>query len=295
MIDMSTPRRDLISRATRSEFRSLMTSVAWGAIGEAFADEDFRPVEDIDYDDTSVRRTRTEQHLRGINWSDPGEVSRAVRVFERLVAKYLREEHADPQYLAPFQRELLNDGYRLTHEGRIAAVGPALPEGALADLTDASAIEEHLDRLARAADVDPAQAVGSAKELIESTAKVVLMERGLLVDDRADIPELVKAAQEALLLHPTQQAAGPDGTQAVKKILGGLSTVALGVAELRNRGYGTGHGPAVARVGLRPRHAHLAVNASITWCRLMLDTLADPEAPWVTAAAPDTSGAAEQG
>jgi len=56
--------------------------------------------------------------------------------------------------------------------------------------------------------------------------------------------------------------------------------VTAGLAELRNRGYGTGHGAAGPRVGLRPRHAHLAVNAAITWCQLMLDTLADPEAPW---------------
>jgi len=41
-----------------------------------------------------------------------------------------------------------------------------------------------------------------------------------------------------------------------------------------------GHGPAKARVGLRARHAHLAVNAAFTWCQLMLDTLAEPEAPW---------------
>jgi hypothetical protein len=66
----------------------------------------------------------------------------------------------------------------------------------------------------------------------------------------------------------------------VKKILGGVVGVTAGLAELRNRGYGTGHGAAGTRVGLRPRHAHLAVNAAITWCRLMLDTLADPEAPW---------------
>ena len=72
----------------------------------------------------------------------------------------------------------------------------------------------------------------------------------------------------------------PDGTDAVKKILGGASTIALGVAELRNRGYGTGHGAAGRRVGLSPRHAHLAVNAAVTWCQLMLDTLNDQQAPW---------------
>jgi hypothetical protein len=30
----------------------------------------------------------------------------------------------------------------------------------------------------------------------------------------------------------------------------------------------------------RPRHAHLPANAAITWCELILETLADPKAPW---------------
>jgi hypothetical protein len=66
----------------------------------------------------------------------------------------------------------------------------------------------------------------------------------------------------------------------VRRILGGLTSIAAGLGELRNRGYGTGHGPKGERVGLRPRHARLAVNAAVTWCSVMLDTLADPEALW---------------
>lgn len=160
---------------------------------------------------------------------------------------------------------------------------PELASASLASLRDPAAILDNLNRIRRAISVDPAQAVGSAKELIESTAKVVLLERGQTVDDKADLPALVRAAQQALLLHPSQLTPGPDGTDAVKKILGGVSSIAIGVAELRNRGYGTGHGAAGERTGLGDRHAHLAVNAALTWCQLMLDTLADPKAPWKAA------------
>lgn len=66
----------------------------------------------------------------------------------------------------------------------------------------------------------------------------------------------------------------------MKKILGGLSSAAVGVAELRNRGYGSGHGPLSRPVGLHARHAYLAVGAAHTWCQMMLDTMADPDAPW---------------
>ncbi|WP_442884952.1 abortive infection family protein [Arthrobacter sp. Soc17.1.1.1] len=158
--------------------------------------------------------------------------------------------------------------------------GAWLEESSLAGLTNPVAIQEQLLRLNRAVNDDPALAIGSSKELIESTAKVVLIERGHVVDDRADLPALVKEAQHALGLHPSSVTPGPDGTDAIKKILGGVSSIAIGVAELRNRGYGTGHGPAGARTGLSERHAHLAVNAAVTWCQLMLDTLKDPAAPW---------------
>ncbi len=65
----------------------------------------------------------------------------------------------------------------------------------------------------------------------------------------------------------------------MKKILGSVTGIAVGVNELRNRA-GTGHGPAATRTGLSTRHAHLAVNAALTWCQIVLDTLADPDAPW---------------
>ncbi|WP_081743293.1 abortive infection family protein [Arthrobacter sp. H20] len=158
--------------------------------------------------------------------------------------------------------------------------GPRLDESVLAGLTDPAAIQDHLNRLQRAVNDDLALAIGSAKELIESTAKTVLIERGMEMDERTDLPVLVKEAQQALGLHPSSATLGPDGTEAVRKILGGVLSIAIGVAELRNRGYGTGHGGAGARAGLSKRHAHLAVNAAITWCQLMLDTLIDPTVPW---------------
>ncbi|MDT3441639.1 hypothetical protein [Pseudofrankia sp. BMG5.37] len=72
-----------------------------------------------------------------------------------------------------------------------------------------SAIREHLDRIQRPVIDDPALAIGSAKELIESTAKVVLTERGLLVDEKADVPALIRQAQQALGLQDLTRVAEP--------------------------------------------------------------------------------------
>lgn len=90
---------------------------------------------------------------------------------------------------------------------------------------------------------------------------------------------LARRAQDALRRHPAS-GSGPDGSEGVRRILGAVSSITGGLAELRNRGHGVGHGPATARVGVRPRHVRLAANAATTWCQLILETLADPDAPW---------------
>jgi Abortive infection C-terminus len=266
---------ELVSRTTRGLFRTLMTGSTVGQIAAAFQDEGFAPNPDCTYDDSSVRRQTTQAYLEAVDWTDPRHVARVLRVFGRLMHGF------EAQYTEQLRHSLHQDGYVTDSDtGHIMPAGPQFAACSLAGLNDASAIREQLDRIQRAIADDPALAVGSAKELIESTAKVVLAERGLPVSDKADLPELVRQAQQALRLHPSSAAPGPDGTEAVRRILGGASTIAAGLAELRNRGYGTGHGAAGARIGLRPRHAHLAVNAAFTWCQLMLDTLADPDAPW---------------
>ena len=57
-----------------------------------------------------------------------------------------------------------------------------------------------------------------------------------------------------------------------KRILSNLSQVAVGIAELRNE-CGLDHGRTTPTVGLGPRHAHLAVGAATTYCRMLLETL----------------------
>jgi hypothetical protein len=269
--------KDLTSTGTRGLFRNLMTDSTVNIISSAFHDEGFAANPDCTYEDSSVT---TQEHLESVNWTDPAHVHRACRVFEHLLISW----HDSP-YLDRFYASLRRDGCTVDYPGAGLITPPAdrgtlrsLPS--LATLTDPSAIQEQLDRIQRAIIDDPALAIGSAKELVESTAKVVLIERGRTVNEKDDLAALARAAQEALGLHPSSTTPGPDGSDAVKKILGAVSTIATGLSELRNRGYGTGHGPAAARVGLRARHAHLAVNAAVTWCQLLLDTLAETEAPW---------------
>ena len=272
-----------ISRTTRGVFRDLMTSSTIGQISQAFQDEGFAPNPDCTYQDSSSRRITAEEYLSYIDWDDPAVYPRVIMVFQRLLAGVRPDGVYDHPTWDSFTRLMERDGWRVDEHGGICSKYDPLvlaPE-AIAQLKDAGALHEQLERLRRAATADdPAAVIGAAKELVESTAKVVLGELGTPIDENWKFPKLIGEAQQALGLQPSKQTPGPDGTDAVKRILGGATNMVLGLDELRNAGYGTGHGTARARVGLYPRHARLAANAAIAWCELMLDTLTDEAAPW---------------
>jgi len=69
----------------------------------------------------------------------------------------------------------------------------------------------------------------------------------------ADIPNETKAANS------------------IMRILGSLTSVVQGIAEVRNE-YGSGHGKEGNFKGLQPRHAKLAVGAATTLAVYLLDT-----------------------
>ena len=75
---------------------------------------------------------------------------------------------------------------------------PQINEDLIANLRDPAAIREHLGRLKRIAQSDPPLAIGTAKELIQSTAKTVLRERGLEVNEKDNLPALVEQADLVL-------------------------------------------------------------------------------------------------
>ena len=294
---MSKPaigRRELVSERTRTAIRDTMSGTVLREIDEMWQDELFPPAEDPE-PVGGQRVTRFQGYLNTVDWTDPGQVARALRVFEVALRPMFNPAegytHGVEVIIPRIRRLLERDGYKLQDDGQIiGSPFSVISDAVLSNLSDPAVILDHLDRISHAIERDdPAQAIGSAKELVESTAKVVLRERGEPFSNADDLPDLVRKAQITLEVHPTTSTSGPDGSTGVKKILGATIVITAGVAELRNRGYGTGHGSASLRTGLSARHARLAVNAAKLWCEFMLDTLADDLAPWRTAAQKETT------
>lgn len=123
-------------------------------------------------------------------------------------------------------------------------------------------IDMHAVRIRRGLHDDPAQAIGSAKELLETTLKAVLGLHGSGPETRLDIPQLVKRANIKLGLDAAGVASDEPGAAHRRKVLGALAHIVNGTAELRNAGLGTGHGLSHGPV-LDVAAARLVVSAAV--------------------------------
>lgn len=277
---------DVIEPRVRRIFRELAVDFVEREIIGWWQDEGVPPSHQPN-DESGVRRGTFRNYEDSIDWTDQQSAKRAVTVFEIVWGR------SEPSRRDFYAADLRRAGWEFDDTGHLRNLNRtyAVPDS-LTSLTDPSAILDAFARIEATIEEAPRDAIGHAKELIESTAKVVLLERDVPFEKNDVLPSLINRAQEAVGLRAVAAGSGPDSTTAVKRALGGLASAAIAVNELRNLGYGAGHGGASRPVGLGPRHAHLAVGAARTWCQMLLDTLADPDAPWHNAG-PDASGSLE--
>jgi hypothetical protein len=270
---------DLVHPRTRNAFRETCSDYAVvRQICQAFENERFHPAPDDDapqggWYGPGQRRGTFDCYTSGIDWTNPSEVRRLLNVFEEILGWLNGNDEYGDKRKEQLSRHLARDGYEVDDTGRIRTSILVASSLDLSGLREPDAILEHLERMSGAMDTDPALAISGAKALIEATTKTVLEELGEPYDQRADVPALVKAAQKALQLHPELLAPTAKGAEAIKRVFSGLSQIAVSIAELRNE-YGTDHGRSRPTSGLGPRHAHLAVGAATTYCRMLLETLA---------------------
>lgn len=140
-------------------------------------------------------------------------------------------------------------------------------------LTDPDVLQQHLNRIRTTVAGDPAQAIGSCKELTESLLKIILERSGESYGTGDDLLALYKKVAVLLGLDSSSIPDSAKGSEAVKKILRTLSTTVQGLAEMRNA-LGTGHGR-TTRSPASARHARLALNSTVTITEFLLDTWQD--------------------
>ncbi|MGQ5426060.1 abortive infection family protein [Thermophilibacter sp. ZX-H3] len=128
-----------------------------------------------------------------------------------------------------------------------------------------------IDSLMNMRETNPTEAIGKAKELVESCCKTILKETGVEVPSSWDMNELIKATKKKLDIDTESVSSDLPEAQTVKRILGSLTGLVGGIAEYRNS-WGSGHGKASDFEPLFVRHAKLAVGSSITLVEYLWDT-----------------------
>ncbi len=146
----------------------------------------------------------------------------------------------------------------------------------VADALDAAWMQKEIERLERAVDGDPALAIGTAKDLVETCCKSILAKRQVTFGRGADLPELTKLVAKELKLVPEGISDSAKGSENIRLILRNLAALTQYLAELRGL-YGTGHGRDGKHRGLQPRHARLAVGAAVTFIDFVTETFSQRE------------------
>jgi hypothetical protein len=263
-----------MSTRIRSHFRDWAATSTLGEIARMWQSEGFAP-SGAGIQEQGARRTEWRDYEESVDWANPDHVTRAIRVLESLII------HDDAEAVAKHSAVLGLDGWRLDDRRRLVHESPRFSDlVGLARLRDPSGILQSFEQAKLLLDSNPAGCIGAAKDLIEATAKTVLEGVGAGWTESDDFADLVARVQKELALHPSAVDGSLPTAEATKRILGGLSAIAIGVNMLRNK-VGAGHGRSTA-ANLTVRHARLALGTAWTWSELVLETYSDPTAPWQT-------------
>jgi len=259
--------KELISKKTRREFREYLVGCYLRQIEEIFDDHDVQradvPNENLP---TGERRSLVECYYASIDWNDPSDVRKILDIYEEILFDLQDEQKAS------FVNLLKKDGYSYDNGKILADISQKDLIKAIRDTSlNFSHLNMYNDRIRDSVDTDSTLAIGSIKELVESTLKTILSLKGVTFEDTDNIVKLLKKTQKNLELAPNEIDKSKKGADIIRKILSSLGQIVIGISELRNL-YGTGHGRYRNHIGLGPRHARLAVGAGTVLCTFLIDT-----------------------
>jgi hypothetical protein len=231
-----------------------------------------------------ARRSVCEAAEAGLDLSDPGVSDRLLRVYLDAVDDWgsrsaswfgpTPDPNDDPLLddARALVRALQRDGAPVDDDGNLVlgANAPTLAVEKFDRLSEPRVLMEHLGRIEAGIAADPAAAIGSAKELVESSFKFVLDDYGVEYPRAAGLTDLYKLVARELRLSREAVPASAKGSAAAHRVLQNLATAVQGLAELRNE-LGLGHGR-TARSPALARHARLAANSARAIVEFVLET-----------------------
>lgn len=199
-------------------------------------------------DDTYLKFLATTVHPRVR--TNPDEVSKLTEIYNR---------HLDADGFEVAQTDEISG--KPIYSGRQKAIGQAhlvAKKVEIKKYLNTAYVNSKINTMTDAIHKDTDLAIGTAKELLETTCKSILKQKGASIDPNWTLPQLLKETTSTLDFTPKEADDPAKADKAIRQILGGIASIVHGVAELRN-GYGTGHGKDADFKGLEIKYAKLFV------------------------------------
>lgn len=213
-----------------------------------------------------------------------GPVEQFLRFLCEIVHPIVRPDRDEALKLVlHFNDQLRSAGWEIYEEERIAgrprfsfrqlssSSRAVLRAKTVAEALDAGWMAKEIERLENSIDRDPALAIGTAKELIETCCKSILTKRAIPFTKSDDLGDLTKKVAKELQLVPEGITDATKGADNIRLILRNLTQLTNNLAQLRGL-YGTGHGRDGQHRGLQPRHARLAVASAVAFIDFVSET-----------------------
>src|ERR1700730_8308616 len=238
----------VFSRRTLGVFEDASASIPLRQIDREFEGADIRRGEDPGGPD-GARRVQFRRYIVSVDQYDPQQLQRLGDALGALI----EEVAASKQDFLVKAAEL--HGF-ICADGVFRPAGTAPSSFAVTRVEDLAFIDDRGRRLHLLANDSPADAIGGAKELVESVCRTVLRFIGEPAPGKsADLVDIAKSTLKALELVSVRIDDAKKGVALVRTCLQQLSAVVASLGELRNV-YGS---------GLSRRHARLAVGAAIAF------------------------------
>ena len=231
---------DLINKATRNEFREIMTCFTLSEIESMFDVGNLTPNDSHTPLSGGQRRTLVEKYYANLDFKKPSDVRGLVSVFEEVMHRIQRSKQQWPdderrnETLQGLAARMLRDGYRFEN-GRFVSERPRtqlLETPSIVGLTEES-IEEHLQKARhKIENGDFAGAITNAYTLFEEFLKAILRKtQTSFRENEGDIKTLYSAVADVLNLNPK----GENFEGHLKTILQGLRSQIAGLYEVANK------------------------------------------------------------
>lgn len=203
-----------------------------------------------------------------IDYSNDNKIYKLINDLHDYLSVLIDDKHAGEQYEDLFIKstEIVNELEQEYTEFRLDSVSEKLKIFFNDEL-----ISKQIDLMIEEIYTSPNNAIGKAKNLIESCFKFILSEFEIEYTNSDDFMTLRKKATKALNLD-TKDNIAAKADKNIKKILSSFTQIISGLNELRND-FGDGHGVDGQFTVLPSRYAKLAVNSAITITDFYLETL----------------------